>query len=358
MHTSSSCTDTKKLLVVIPDLDTGGGERVTRQLIEVLASRGYCIRLVSDVTEQMLAQLPLASYRRLDWRRGVERFLIIASELSRCDRKTSVLAVLTGPVIVLGMLNILFGRRVIAHEHSDIEQLYLTAGGTKSKLRLLALRAAIHSVRHVAVVSDYLCERLPRVIGCDHNKVAVVRNPVKPFLEKLICAPSTQSSSSLTAYIIGRNSGEKRHQEAIELLATCSLVGRIILVSRDAHTLREQLSPQANFRLHIIDCLTEISTFDNRSSFLFSYSSVESYSLVIAEWLACGLKVVTIDNEPMRRLWMHWRGSHFVPVQCRLADLERALTHAFDCTLADTRHLFQPVTVQTSADDLERLLSR
>jgi glycosyltransferase involved in cell wall biosynthesis len=358
MHTSSSCTDAKKLLVVIPDLVTGGGERVTRQLIEVLASRGYRIRLVSDVTEQMLAQLPLVSYRRLDWRRGLERFLIITGELLRCDRDTCVLAVLTGPIIVVGMLNILFGRRVIAHEHSDIEQLYLSTGGTKSKFRLLALRAALHSVRHVAVVSDYLCERMPQALGCECKKVAVVRNPVQPFLQKLSCKPLAHSSNSLTAYIIGRNSEEKRHRQAIELLSTSPRVDRIILVARDALTLRDQLSAQANAKLLILDCLTEIDSFNTCSSFLFSYSVVESYSLVIAEWLASGLAVLTVDNEPMRRLWQRERGCWFVPAKCSPAELEIALAHSFDANNADPRDVFEPITAQTTADDLEELLSK
>lgn len=356
MHTSSSCTDTKKLLVVIPDLVTGGGERVTRQLIEVLASRGYRIRLVSDVTEQMLAQLPLASYRRLDWRHGLERFLAIAGELLRCDRDTCVLAVLTGPIIVVGMLNVLFGRRVIGHEHSDIEQLYLSTGGTKSKLRLLALRAALHSVRRVAVVSDYLRERMPQALRCEAKKVAVVRNPVQPFLQKLSCKPSAHAANSLTAYIIGRNSEEKRHREAIELLSTSPRVERIILVARDALTLREQLSPQANAKLLIIDCLTKIDSFNTCSSFLFSYSAVESYSLVIAEWLASGLTVLTVDNEPMRRLWQDVRGCQFVSVLCSPAELEMALEQSSDTNNPDLRAMFKPITAQISADDLERLL--
>lgn len=358
MNTSSSCTEAKQLLVVIPDLVTGGGERVTRQLIEVLASRGYRIRLVSDVAEQLLAQLPLAGYRRLDWRRRLQRFLIIAGELLHCDRDTHVLVVLTGPIIAVGILNLLLGRTVVAHEHSDIEQLYLSAGGLKSTFRRLALRVALHSICRVAVVTDYLRERLPMVLGCDNEKFVVVRNPVQPFLQKLVCDLSPQSSSSLTAYIVGRNSGEKRHHEAIELLATCLRVGRIVLVARDAQTLREQLSPQANAKLLILNCLTEISSFDTCSSFLFSYSAVESYSLVIAEWLASGLTVLTVDNEPMWRLWQHWCGSQFVPVQCSPADLEMALAHAFGGTHADPRHGFEPVTVQTSADDLVRLLSR
>ena len=358
MNTSNSSAESQKLLVVIPDLVTGGGERVTRQLIEVLALRDYRIRLVSDVTEPMLGKLPLASYRRLDWRRGLERFLIIAGELLRCDRDTNVLVVLTGPIIVVGMLNFLFGRRVIAYEHSDIEQLYLSIGGIKGKLRLLMLRAALHSVHRVAVVSEYLRERMPLALGCQSKKIAVVRNPVQPFLQKIVCETSAHSSNSLTAYIIGRNSEEKRHREAIELLATCQRVDRIILVARDALTLREQLSPQANAKLQILDCLSEIDSFSTCSSFLFSYSAVESYSLVIAEWLASGLAVLTVDNEPMRRLWQHVRGCWFVPVRCSPAELELALAYSFDGDNTDHRNIFEAITVQTSADDLERLLSR
>lgn len=358
MNTSSSSTELKQLLVVIPDLVTGGGERVTRQLIELLASRDYRIRLVSDVDEPLLTLLPLAGYRRLDWSCRLQRLLVIADELLRCDRNAHVLVVLTGPIILVGIINLLFRRKIIGYEHSDIEQLYLSSGDIKSYFRRLALRTAFYSVRSVAVVSEYLQERVPRVLGSDCDKFVVVRNPVQAFLQKLVCDPSPQSSSFLTAYIIGRNSIEKRHYEAIELLANCLRVQQIVLVARDAQTLRHQLSTQANAKLLILDCLAEISSFDTTSSFLFSYSSVESYSLVTAEWLASGLKVLTVDIEPMWRLWRHWCGAHFVPVQCSPAELEETLEYAFCEIQADTRLKFEPVTVQTSGDDLERLLSR
>ena len=125
MNTLSSYSEAQRILIVIPDLATGGGERVTRELIEVLGSRGFSIRLVANVPDEIRSQLPLASYRKLDWSRRIKRFTIIAQELFRCGEKTRVLTVLTGPIIAVGLLNFFFGRIVVAHEHSDIEQLYL-----------------------------------------------------------------------------------------------------------------------------------------------------------------------------------------------------------------------------------------
>jgi hypothetical protein len=199
---------------------------------------------------------------------------------------------------------------------------------------------------------------MPQALGCEDKKFAVVRNPVQPFLHKLSCKPLADNSYLLTAYILGRNSPEKRHLDSIELLSTYSLVERIILVARDARNLREQLSPNANAKLLILECLTEINSFNISSSFLFSYSFVESYSLVIAEWLASGLTVLTVDNEPMRQLWLYARGCRFIPMKCTPAELEIALRGSFDAKNNDSRHFFEPITVQTSADDFEGLLTK
>jgi glycosyltransferase involved in cell wall biosynthesis len=357
MNTLNSFNNSKQLLIIVPDLVTGGGERVTRELITELASQSYNIRLVSNLTNQLLSQLPLASHRRLDWQRKIQRYKIVASELLRCDSHTNILVVLTGPIILVGLLNLIFGRSVIAYEHSDIEKLYLNSGKYKRKLRLLGLRAAFHSIRRVAVVSDYLCERLPIVIGCDCKKVAVIRNPVQPFLQKIPCKPTSQTSTFLTAYIIGRNSQEKRHREAIELLAASPLVEKIVLVAREATTLREHLSYRAISKLDILESLSEISSFNTNKSFLFSYSIVESYSLVIAEWLASQLKVLTVDNEPMRRLWQHCHGSYFVPEICSIGELETALKHIFDDKHIDARSFFEPTSTKSSGDDLIKLLT-
>lgn len=354
----NSCAESYNLLVVIPDLTTGGGERVTCQLVEALSERGYRIRLVSNVPLALRDMLALHSYRHLEWARRMARFVVIGQELIRCGKSTSVLVVLTGPIIAVGMLNVLFNRKVVAYEHSDLEKLYLVGKPLKRSLRLLALRSSLRSLKCIAVVSTYLSERLPLVLGCSPDRVAVVRNPVQPFLQKLTCRVTIGDMHSLTAYIIGRNSPEKRHLEAIELLAKCSRVGCIVLVAKDVDQLSAQLSSQANAKLRIHTSYEDIVCFETSSSFLFSYSAVESYSLVIAEWLASGLTVLTADNEPMRRLWRPWRKCYFVPTHCLLAEFEMILTKAIDAVNLDLRPNFEPVTLKTTVDDIIRLLDR
>jgi glycosyltransferase involved in cell wall biosynthesis len=356
MNTTNSCAEPHNLLVVIPDLETGGGERVTRQLIEALSAMGYRIRLASNVPLALRDSLALHSYRHLEWGRRVARFVVIGQELLRCDKNTGVLVVLTGPIIAVGMLNVLFSRKVVAYEHSDLEQLYLLEKPLKRNLRLLALRTSLRSLKCIAVVSTYLSERLPLVLGCTPDRVAIVRNPVQPFLQKLNCRVTIGDMQSLTAYIIGRNSPEKRHFEAIELLAKCSRVGCIVLVAKDVDQLSAQLSSKANAKLRIHTSYADIVCFETSSSFLFSYSAVESYSLVIAEWLASGLTVLSADNEPMRRLWSPWRKCYFVPTQCLLVELEMILTKAIDVGILDVRPNFEPVMLQTTVDDIRRLL--
>jgi glycosyltransferase involved in cell wall biosynthesis len=358
MNITNSCAEPYNLLVVIPDLTTGGGERVTCQLVEALSERGCRIRLVSNVPLALRERLALHSYRHLEWARRMARFVVIGQELIRCGKTSSVLVVLTGPIIAVGLLNILFNRKVVAYEHSDLEQLYLLERPLKRSLRFLALSTSLRSIKCIAVVSTYLSERLPLVLGCEPAKVAVVRNPVQPFQQKLNCSVTVGDMNSLTAYVIGRNSPEKRHLEAIELLAKCSRVTGIVLVAKDVDQLCAQFSSQANTKLRIYKSYKDIVCFETSSSFLFSYSFVESYSLVIAEWLASGLTVLSADNEPMRRLWSPWRKCHFVPTHCLVTQLEMELEKAIGDGTPDLRPSFEPDTVKTTVEDIWRLLER
>jgi glycosyltransferase involved in cell wall biosynthesis len=345
MSTRNSSSE-HSAIVLIPDLETGGAERVVRELIGQLSEMGIRIRLVSDAPPALREKAGIATYRYLNWRRPFHRIFVIASELWKCERNTPVIAVLTGPLILCGLINFPLGRRVIGYEHSDLEQLYFRCGAPRRMLRKTLLKIALCSLVRLIVVTQYLKMRAPPLLSCSPKKIAYVPNPVQPFLRKIEADLSFDRDGLLDAYIIGRNAPEKRHLQALELLAASARVGRIFLVVADASGLLENVSHKALTKLQVLPSYAAIRSF-SRSSFLFSYSAVESYSLVTAEWLSSDLPVITVSTEPMKLLWGDKRRCAFVPVNAQVSDVEAAIDIAFSSV--DLREAMEPIPAELTA---------
>ncbi len=345
MNTSNSSSE-HSAIVLIPDLETGGAERVVLELIGQLSEMGIRIRLVSDAPFALREKAGVATYRYLNWRRPLHRIFVIASELWRCERNTPVIAVLTGPLILCGLINLPLRRRVIGYEHSDLEQLYFRCGALRRLLRKILLKIALYSLVRLIFVTKYLNMRAPLLLSCSPNKVAWVPNPVQPFLQKIEANMSFECDELLDAYIIGRNAPEKRHLQALELLAPIKRVGRIFLIVADTSGLLEKVSPKALTKLQVLPSYAAIRNFTH-SSFLFSYSAVESYSLVIAEWLLSELPVITVSTEPMKLLWGDKRRCAFVPVNAQISDVEIAIDVAFSSV--DLRKAMEPIPTDLAA---------
>jgi glycosyltransferase involved in cell wall biosynthesis len=344
--TTRSFSPDRSAIVLIPDLETGGAERVVQELIGQLSEMGMRIRLVSDAPISLREISGIDTYRHLNWSRPFHRVFVIASELWRCERETPFIAVMTGPLILSGLINLPLRRRVIGYEHSDLEQLYFQCSAPRRILRKTLLKIALHSLKRLVVVTQYLEVLVPVLLSCSPEKITYIPNPVQPFLKKMEAHLCFENNDLNEAYIIGRNSPEKRHVQAIELLAASVRVGRIFLVVSDASGLIENLSIEARTKLQILPSYAEIRRFSS-SSFLFSYSAVESYSLVTAEWLSSDLPVITVATQPMKLLWGDKRRCAFVPVNAQVADVDAAIDIAF--ASVDLRDSMEPIPVELTA---------
>lgn len=356
MNTSISFYAPEQISVLIPDLTTGGGERVTAQMIEELLLRGFTVHLVADTEQESFGDKNVASLRPLRWGNFWLRYVVVLKELFRFDNDTPILVVLTGPIIAVGLLNIFFKKKVIAYEHSDIEALYLNSGIWKKFIRLFALRIAVRSIYRIAVVSEFLRDRYPKVVRCDSEKIKIINNPVTPFLGKLSCIQVDRPERTFTAFIIGRDAKEKRHCEAISLLGNCALVSEIFLVSANCELELDQLSSECRQKLKIFESLADVEYFNVASTFLFSYSSVESYSLVIGEWLASELPIVTVRTEAMLKLWGNFRGAYFIAVDSDSHEIAAILKRMAAGTAENDRPIFQPIHIRKAVDELEGLM--
>lgn len=355
MKSSNTIT---KILVIIPDLTTGGGEQVTSEILQELSSRGYEIRILCRLREKSYPDKWIHSFVPIDWSKKIGTILTIAQEFFAWKRGDPVLAVLTGPIIIVGLLNIFFRHRIIAYEHSDLEKLYFNGSSIRFFARRLLYYLSSKNIRQMIVVSDYLKKRMSIFLGRSTNTISVVRNPVTPFLQKASREISTQNCSGFNAFIIGRYSPEKRHEDAIELLASSSRVKRINLISRNASIVRERLTSRARSKLTIYESYSDLPTIIEKACFLLSYSQVESYSLVIAEWLASELPVITVDDNAMQILWNNCNGAHYIPVHASVHDLNRALDDILKNTCHDPRPVFKPVSINCGANDLEMAIKK
>ncbi len=306
----------RKFYFVIPDLQKGGGERVTCEIIKALATKGCNVTVYSQCIEPLGESSIKVKFVEMQWRNRLATLFSIFKMLCITPRNSIIIPVLTGPIILTGILNIIFRRQVIAYEHSDIEALYFNVSQPKKYMRKLLVWIALHGVFRFVVVSSYIKSRICSILKFDETKVVVAKNPFKGFLKKISPTQhiyeSNANNSIFTAYIIGRFSQEKRITEAVEFTARSTGIDRIIVVTDVTLALTKQLSNSAVSKTKIVGSYDEILDFNPSTSLLINFSMVESFSLVIAEWLASDLLVFTVKSKNLFELWSKYNGCFFI----------------------------------------------
>lgn len=301
---------------IIPDLKKGGGERVTCEIIKALTKKGFDVFIYTNNSEPLGESSANIKFFKLQWNRRLATLFTLFKMLYFSPKNSKIIPVLTGPIILIGMLNIIFRRQVIAYEHSDIEALYFNVSNSKKYIRMFLFWIALHGVSKLVVVSNYIKYRICAILNYDKNKVFVAKNPFIGFLKKISRAQLVQKSCSeepiFTAYIIGRFSQEKRITEAVEFAAISSGVDRIVVVTDVTYSLINQLSNHAVSKIKVLSSFDEISDFNPSASMLINFSKVESFSLVIAEWLASDLLVFTVQTTNLFELWSDYNGCFFI----------------------------------------------
>jgi glycosyltransferase involved in cell wall biosynthesis len=313
---SDYLTNNYEFYFIIPDLEKGGGERVTCEIIKILAKKNCEITVYTESIAPLGDSGTQVNFIGMKWSNRIETLHTLIMMFYFSSKKSVIIPVLTGPILMIGIINIFFRRRVIAYEHSDLEALYLNTSYFKKIIRKSSIRVALFGTSKYIVVSNYIKRRMNSIFKYDENRMVVAQNPFTGFLKKIsqdqYATKPNNPSAKFTAYIIGRFSQEKRIVEAVEYAAKSSGIDRIVVVTDDNLWPSKFLSAHAISKVSLINSYDEINSFTPINSLLINFSTVESYSLVIAEWLASGLPVFTVSTTNLHELWSNYSGCFFI----------------------------------------------
>jgi len=330
------------LIFIVPDLHTGGGERVTFEILKKLNNNSTT--LFSKTTQTERRVLDLIKHKEINWSKKISSLVSIINYLLFAPKNSVVIVIFTGPYIIMGLINIFLRRNMVAYEHSDINKLYFQGSYIKILLRKLLFCISNFGIKKIFVVSEDLREEMQSHVCIKKRKVFLINNPVTPFLKKInYSLPSSSISKGCRAFIIGRNSPEKRIYEAVSFLKRSKLISEIIVVSDNFSNLEDLKC--ADFKIDFLPSIDEIKEISLRNDFLFNYCKVESYSLVVAEWLASRLKTISVDVESMIKRWGNYAGFFYVK-ENDIEGLEEIIKN-FEI---DRRQIFLPNSIDSTLD--------
>jgi len=330
------------IAILVPDLCTGGGERVTAEIARELMSGGRSVFLVTDPSS-IPADLNALPYSDVRWHPARSRFKLVPV-LARLPKECIVLAVLTAPSILAAFVNIFLRRRLVVHEHSDVPSLYF-ANGTRLKrfFRYLAFHFVMLSAHRILVPSHGAADRLRSAVMFGSNKIAVAPNPVQDFLTKIrnegvsIVEPHRVS---LNAFLVGRWSPEKRLVDGVRACIQAQTFEQVVVVTNAAH---EDAAHLTAMGARVYPKYSALGEFCPSTAVLINFSIIESFSLVIGEWLAAGLLVFSVHSDILEREWSAYRGFYFIENDGR--NLKDIASQAFDQCSKDVRPQFSARSV-------------
>ncbi len=298
-----------EIYFLIPNLHAGGGEKVTLQIINYLLNRDFNVIVCSNSSVHINAKKKFR-FEKILWGRKIETTLKLYKILKNSSSDSIIIPVLTGPIILVGILNIFLKRKVYAYEHSDLIDLYLNTTFIKKIFRYSLLKFSFYGISKFFVVNKYLRNKLSERLYFDINKIYIAKNPFTKFIKLLQSNQVTKRyKDKYTAYIICRFSPEKRIKEAIYYADKSESIDEIIVITDKKESLLTSVGKIKKLRIY--HSYSEISNFNPQKSFLLNFSKVESYSLVIAEWLSSNLMVLSVKSENLYKLWSKY-GCFFI----------------------------------------------
>lgn len=291
------------MIIVIQDLNTGGGERIMRDFLQEVRT-GVLLYSSETVESKYVQYCPTYNWSSLSL------FLLALKILTLTNRKRPILVVLTKPCIIFGMLNIIFKKRIFLYEHSDPFQLYLNRAGFFNRLKANLFRLAYKNNKNI-VVTDIIKRKLIKSLYFKNSNVSVLKNPCAAITTKLLNI-SLESREAMKIYIIiGRDSAEKRLDDAIDfykdqLRTSESSLWIVSKTTRKFNGADQKFDDYSALNDYVI----ENNIFYN--PILINFSVSESFSLVIAEFLSANLGVISVYSELLDELWSKYAGFTFI----------------------------------------------
>ena len=294
--------DGANILVVLPDLRLGGGQRVLLALSRQFLAMGYNVGIVTLVHDgELIAEVPQgAAYRTLNNRPRSGAVLAIASlpklvRLLRASRPQAILSTMTGTNLLTAVAHRIAGsggRLVLREAVSARNRQHFL-------IRQLMSRAYRFADALVAVSNSVACD-LARLGVCS-SSIHVIHNPID---EERIRRMASEHSDALPddPYVVCVARLTRQKDQATLLRAYSAsrlkLTHRLVLVGdgedRDA-LLRLSRELRLEDRVHFVGALRNPYSIIQRADLLVLPSRWEGYPNVLLEALALGVPVVATD---------------------------------------------------------------
>ncbi len=337
----------KTVVLFIPDLGSGGAERVFANLAGALAERGFEVVLLVGVLKDAayLETIPrsvrICELGCLHMRFAVpglirylrrERPQVLISALDHCN----LAAVLAAKVARVGV-------RTIATLHQTISQSLL---GTHSFRKRLVIRAVLMGVPladEIVSVSRGTADDFARLAKISRERITVIYNPViGPTMlraaEELLDHPWFQPGQPAVVLGVGRLTAQKDFPNLLRAFARVRKareVRLIILGEGEERSTLEQLARSLGIadQVALPGVVRNPYVYMKRASLFALSSAWEALPTVLIEAMACGCPVVSTDcMSGPREILQDGRLGRLVPPRD-----ENALAEAILAGLSDKR---------------------
>ncbi len=296
------------MIVVVQDLHTGGGERVMKNYLSrvkekhILYSSEECSN--PNVESKMMA----------NWG-TISLFFMALRILFRASTGQPIIVLLSKPIIVFGLLNVIFKRNLYLYEHCDPYLLYFNRPGLMSYLKSNALKLSLRKNK-VIVVTELIRRKLVDDLKLKDCSINVLNNPCEPITKKLLNISTTSYNLDEVYIIIARDSPEKRISEAIAFYHN-EINGPTTTLWVISDTNRDFQGPDAIFKdYQSLNDYVQTKKIVYKPT-LLNFSVAESFSLIIAEFLSSNLRVFSAYSDSLSKIWSKYQGFYFIHLSDR-----------------------------------------
>lgn len=289
----------------IPKLKNGGGELTSLALFSALSEQNgkNAVRLVSAYDSNRFAEYDLDL--EINFHKKLSLVYLLLKFLWRHRHKPNVhISVLSGLNIIMGINNLFIRTNLFLYEHSDLSKLYFEGDYPKLKIFIRRFLYNISLVGSDALifVSDTAKRNSTRYFwNINQRKMKVIENPTLDIRDRL---KFVDHQTEPTLLIIARNSIEKRLVEGLRYLDRYGSEARIVLVSDSSNGISQENFP--NLDIDFYFDLKQVKKLNLASTVLLNFSRVESFSLVIAEWLSVGGRVFSTKEAEINNYWRRY----------------------------------------------------
>jgi len=291
------------MILVVQDLHTGGGERIMNSYLSNVKEK--CILYSSEECPN-----PNVINNKIEYWGTFSLLFLALRILFRADAGDTIVVLLSKPIIIFGLLNIIFRKNLYLYEHCDPYLLYFNRSGFMSYLKTNALKLSFKKNK-VIVVTELIKRKLVDDLGLKKCNINVLNNPCEEISKKLNNISVENYNLDEVYLIIARDSPEKRISEAIDFyLSEVNTSNTTLWLISD--TSRNFTGPDEIFTDYqsVNDYVRTRNIYYKPT--LLNFSVAESFSLVIAEFLCSNLRVISAYSDTLAKIWAQYQGFYFI----------------------------------------------